>query len=128
MNYEFYLDFPPSVNNYYVKTQRGLFISQKGRKYRAATAEAINGQLPDVTISDPMLVEVILHVPDNRKRDLDNYMKSMLDAITQAGLWEDDSLIHQLHIYKGQVVKPKGAVFIRISDAGPLIPKGFTDI
>jgi len=125
MNYEFYLPFPPTVNNYYVKTQRGMFISQKGRKYREATAEALNGQLPSVHIDEPMLLEVVLYPPDKRKRDLDNYMKSMLDACTQAGLWEDDSLINQLFIYRGQVAKPSGNVFIRISEAAPVIPIGY---
>ncbi|NBW22487.1 MAG: RusA family crossover junction endodeoxyribonuclease, partial [Caulobacteraceae bacterium] len=29
--------------------------------------------------------------PDRRKRDLDNILKSLLDALTHAGVWEDDS-------------------------------------
>ena len=34
MIFELYTAYPPSVNNYYVKTQRGVFISQKGKKFR----------------------------------------------------------------------------------------------
>ena len=125
MNYEFYLDFPPTVNNYYVKTNRGIYISQKGRKYRHLVAEAINGQMPGVHITEPMLLEVILYPPDLRKRDLDNYMKSLLDAITQAGLWEDDSLINQLFIYRGEKVAASGSVYVKIGEAAPILPKGY---
>ena len=126
MNYDFHLSFPPTVNNYYVKTQRGVFISQKGRKYRESVAEEINGQMPGLHIEDKMLVEVILYPPDNRKRDLDNYMKSLLDALTQAGQWEDDSLINQLLVYRGVKVSPSGSVKVSIKDAAPLIPVGYT--
>ena len=124
MNYEFYLPFPPTVNNYYVKTARGVFISQKGRKFRAATAEALSQQLGLVPkISDRMFVDIILFPPDLRKRDVDNYNKSLLDAITDYGLWEDDSLIDQLMVYRGEKIK-NGQVFVRLTDAGPVIKMG----
>lgn len=124
MLYEFYLPFPPTVNNYYVKTQRGVFISQKGRKFRADTAESLSQQLGLVPkISDRMFLDVILFPPDKRKRDVDNYNKSLLDAITDYGLWEDDSLIDQLMVYRGEKVR-NGQVFVRITDAGPVIKLG----
>ena len=31
--------------------------------------------------------------PDNRKRDLGNLDKCLLDALTKAGVWTDDSLV-----------------------------------
>src|ERR1700736_3577598 len=30
------------------------------------------------------------------KPDIDNYVKGLLDAVTQAGWWTDDTLVHQL--------------------------------
>lgn len=126
MNYELYLPFPPTYNNYYVKTARGVFISQKGRKFRALTAEAVNEQLPDVSIADRMLVEVVLYPPDKRIRDVDNYNKALLDSLTECGFWEDDCLIDQLFVYRGDVVKPQGRVFLRITPAGPVLPVGVT--
>ncbi len=123
MIYEIYLPFPPTVNNYYVKTKRGVFISMKGKKFRAEVAEAVNEQLPGVSLDDKLLVEVVLFPPDKRVRDLGNYDKAMMDAITEAGLWEDDSLIDQQMFYRGEVVKG-GQVFMRITDAGPIIPLG----
>jgi crossover junction endodeoxyribonuclease RusA len=73
------------------------------------------------TIDEPIFMEVYLYPPDRRKRDLDNYMKGLLDALTEAGLWTDDVLIDQLHIYRGEVVK-LGSVRIEISEAGPIMP------
>jgi crossover junction endodeoxyribonuclease RusA len=121
MHYELYLPFPPTVNNYYVKTQRGVFISQKGRKFRDEVLTSIIEQIGDsVPIGDKMLVEIILFPPDKRKRDVDNYNKALLDAITETGLWEDDSLIDQLFNYRG-IVKKGGQAYIRITDAAPVI-------
>lgn len=120
MHYELYLPFPPTVNNYYSKTQRGVYISHKGRKFRAMVQDAIMEQMPDVHINDRMLVEIVLFPPDKRKRDVDNYNKSVLDALTHAGLWEDDSLIDQLFNYRGEIRK-QGQTFVRITEAGPVI-------
>ena len=126
MHYEVFLPYPPSVNNYYVKTRRGVRISEKGRKFRDETAEAINQQIPGASVDDSCLVEVVLWPPDLRKRDIDNCMKSLLDALTKAGVWEDDSLVNQLFIYRGAVIKPSGGCFVRITPAGPLLSAGVT--
>ncbi len=125
MNIEFYLAYPPSVNNYYVKTKRGVFISAKGRKYRADVIADIAEQIPALRMDEDhrILMEVVLFPPDKRKRDLDNTGKSLLDALVNAKLLIDDSQIDQLHFYRGAPV-PNGRVFIRISDAGPVIPVG----
>lgn len=122
MYYELYLPFPPTVNNYYKKSSSGgTFISNKGRKFRSEAAEAISEQLPGVHIEDRMLVEVVLFPPTRAVRDVDNYNKALLDAITQAGLWEDDSLIDQLFNYRGEVRSRRGSIYLRITDAGPII-------
>lgn len=120
MFYELFLPFPPTVNNYYVKTQRGVFISHKGRKFRENVISSINEQLAGVHLDDKMLVEVVLFPPDRRKRDIDNYNKPLLDAITHSGLWEDDSQVDQLFNYRGIVKKP-GQAYVRITDAGPVV-------
>ena len=125
MFYELYLPFPPSVNNYYVKTRYGVHISSKGRKFRTQVAEAVNEQMPGVNIDHKMLVEVVLYMPDKRIRDLGNYDKALMDSLTLCGLWEDDSLIDQQFFYRGEVVKG-GSVFMRIAEAGPVLKLGQT--
>lgn len=125
MIFELYTAYPPSVNNYYVKTQRGVFISQKGRKFRdqliSDAAEQLGGMLP---LTERVRLEVVAWVPDNRKRDLDNIMKPIQDAMLHAKLLVDDSQIDQTFIYRGEKVPPNGLLYIRVSEAAPCIPKG----
>jgi crossover junction endodeoxyribonuclease RusA len=65
-------------------------------------------------------MEVYLFPPNKRVMDLDNRMKGLLDALTEAGFWEDDSLVDQLHIYRGEIIK-EGVVRVEISEAGPIM-------
>ena len=116
-----YVPFPPTINSYYKMTQNGQrYLDKSVREFRQKVSDSINEQCPGLKLDCPLFMEVYLFVPDRRKRDLDNYMKGLLDALTEAGLWEDDSLIDQLHIYRGEVVKG-GLVKIELSEAGPQI-------
>jgi crossover junction endodeoxyribonuclease RusA len=64
-------------------------------------------------LQQPLAVTLRVHAPDRRARDLDNLPKALLDAITHAGLWEDDSLIDELHIYRCGPIKG-GCVVVQI--------------
>lgn len=125
MIFELYTSYPPSVNNYYVKTQRGVFISQKGRKFRDQLIQDAFEQLGGmITVSDRVRLEIVAWVPDNRKRDLDNILKPIQDAMLHAKLLVDDSQIDQTFVYRGVKVAPAGNLYIRVSEAAPCIPKG----
>ncbi|MDU5319796.1 MAG: RusA family crossover junction endodeoxyribonuclease [Escherichia coli] len=99
------LPFPPSVNTYWRHPNKGAFagkslISAAGRKFQSAACAAI--------------VEHVLFPPDNRIRDLDNYNKALFDALTHAGVWEDDSQVKRMLVEWGPVI-PEGKVEITIS-------------
>jgi crossover junction endodeoxyribonuclease RusA len=123
MYYELYLPFPPTVNNYYKKSKSGgRFISEKGRRFRQDVVEAISEQIgSSVPLDDRLLVEVILFPPDNRARDVDNYNKALLDAITESGFWMDDKLVDQLFVYRGEVRSRRGSCYVRVSEAAPIL-------
>jgi len=122
---EIFVPFPPTINSYYVQTQRGRFISKKGRKFREMVGECVHQQIPNMGIPSEtrVLMEVVVHMPDKRVRDLDNYMKPLLDALTHAEVWADDSQVDQLLIYRGVINKMAG-LSLRISEGGPLLPVG----
>ena len=116
-----YVPFPPTINSYYKMTRMGQrYLDKSVREFRDTVAESVNQQCPGLKLDVPLFMEVYLFMPDRRKRDVDNYMKGLLDALTEAGLWEDDSLVDQLHIYRGEVVKG-GLVRVEISEAGPIM-------
>ena len=116
-----HLPWPPTINSYYKMTrQMQRYLDPKVREFRQKVADCTNEQAPGLTLDTPLFMEVYLYPPDRRKRDLDNYMKGLLDAITEAGLWTDDSLVDQLFIYRGEIVK-LGAVRVEISEAGPIM-------
>ncbi|MBG7476336.1 RusA family crossover junction endodeoxyribonuclease [Pseudomonas aeruginosa] len=50
---------------------------------------------------------------DRRKRDLDNLLKGLLDSLTKAGAWDDDGLVDDLRIVRGEV-KVGGEVLVTI--------------
>jgi crossover junction endodeoxyribonuclease RusA len=87
----FCLPFPPSVNGYWgTRPSGGKFLTRKGKQYRQAALQAIG----DVdTHADEVAVIAVFSPPDARTRDVDNYWKGLLDAMTAAGVWVDDSQV-----------------------------------
>ncbi len=120
------LPFPPSVNTYWRAPNKGPLkgrhlISAKGRAYQSAACVAIVEQLrflPKPSTA-PAAVEIILYPPDERRRDVDNYNKALFDALTHAGIWEDDSQVQKMLVEWGPKV-PGGRVEISIKKHEPL--------
>ena len=113
------LPFPPSVNTYWRHPTNGRLagrhlISEKGREYRQAViAEAGRYQLPKM--QGKLSVHIDAFPPDNRRRDLDNMMKGLLDGLVHAQVIEDDSQIDKLSIERGVVCKG-GRVRVYVSE------------
>jgi len=91
--------WPPSVNQYWRQYQGRMLISAQGRKYREAIIQQVwlEGKIKRITGDLKVTIEAFR--PDERRRDLDNLLKSTLDALAHAGLYEDDSQIRDLRIY-----------------------------
>jgi crossover junction endodeoxyribonuclease RusA len=98
------LPFPPSVNSIWRSLGRGrVVLSEKGRAYRAHVAacvirERAAGSLPRTPYDQPVAVEIRATPPNKARRDIDNLPKAIFDALTHAGVWTDDSLVHRLSI------------------------------
>ncbi len=103
---EIVLPFPPSTNTYYRHLSGGSaagrsLISAAGRKYRQAIQEqALVQRWKRFKPEERLAVEIDAWMPDRRRRDLDNMLKSTLDSLTHAGLWSDDSQIDSLKIVR----------------------------
>jgi crossover junction endodeoxyribonuclease RusA len=111
--FEVSLPWPPTVNTYWRHANRGgttiVYIAKEGQMYRTAVQGLVATKRKLHT--GRLRVEIEAWPPDKRKRDLDNILKSLLDALTYAGIWEDDSQIDDLRIYRTTI---GGMVKVRI--------------
>lgn len=132
-SYKLLLDFPPSINSYYLQSRAfsrgktaGRVIAAAGKSLRIKYLQSVKEQMPGISfeIDEKIAITVVMHPPDKRKRDLDNYLKSMLDALTHAELWADDSIIDQMYVFRGKIVK-NGLIRLEISPSGPILPENY---
>lgn len=109
---ELELPFPPSVNHYYRRWGNRTLISREGRRFRERVCAllAASGIRP---MSGPLRVEIEVYPPDRRRRDIDNTVKALLDAIQHGGAYRDDSQIADLRITRQECV-PAGRTIVRI--------------
>ena|SRR3990167_4324665 len=95
------LNWPPSVNHYWGRNGNRMFISAFGKAYRQEVWAAFKQDYPGTKpITDRLHVRILASPPDNRKRDLDNILKSLLDALMHSGIFTDDEQIDALEIYR----------------------------
>ena len=90
------LPYPPSANSLTRHRGRGVYRNPKYTRWLGAACKLRmwrNG-----LIEDPVAVEIRACPPDRRRRDLDNIVKPVLDALTRAGVWSDDHLVHRLSV------------------------------
>lgn len=91
------LPWPPSVNHYWrsIPGRKHPIISEEGRDYRYKVERLLRDHgVPPIT--DALRVSIAAFPPDRRRRDLDNFHKAPLDALTHAGIYKDDSQIGAL--------------------------------
>jgi len=102
--YEFFLPYPPSVNSYWGFHGHRRFLTHKAIAFKCETDCIV--RLYDVKMGKERLqIEITLYPPDKRIRDIDNSIKSCLDALVQAGAFDDDSQIDILIVQRGEIVK-----------------------
>lgn len=84
-----------SYNTYY-RIYRGRYvISPKGREFRETIKNLVE---PNVLIGD-IKISIIFNFKKKIKRDCDNYLKSLIDAL-KGIYYEDDSQITELYVKK----------------------------
>jgi crossover junction endodeoxyribonuclease RusA len=99
------LPLPPSINCYWRKSPRGMYITKEGKDFRQRVAEIV-AERQAIKFGDARLcVALTLHMRDRRAADLDNRCKAIFDALEHAGVYDDDSQIDELFVARGEIVK-----------------------
>lgn len=112
------LPWPPSVNTYWRHPTKGPLagrhlISEEGRAYRQEVWHSTAGHRDGLNCRIKMHIDAF--PPDRRKRDLDNILKSLIDALVYSKVIADDSLIDELSISRREV-SAIGAVIVTIQE------------
>lgn len=118
------LPWPISINSYKMPIVKGriavMTLTKRGRQYHHDVMQAVMDQLG--RIPRPFLgrlrIAIELRPPDRRVRDIDNSIKTLLDSLTFAKVWQDDSQLDELTIYRGQQIQGGKAIVI-VSPLGP---------
>ncbi len=103
------LPYPPSVNHHWRRVGHRTLISKEGRLFRkrVLTMLSVHHREP---LAGRLHVRVLVYPPDRRRRDLDNIIKALFDALEHGGVYENDSQIDRLTIERGEVFKGGKAV------------------
>lgn len=106
------LPYPPSLNRYYRHVGAKVLISKHGRRYRKVVERMLDGC---TQIGGKVMLRVDVYPPDLRRRDLDNLLKGLQDALVHGGLLADDSDIKVLHMEMHEPRRPFGMVRVGLS-------------
>lgn len=69
----------------------------------------------DIFTTSRLRIKITADAPDKRRRDLDNILKSLLDALVHAGFAEDDEQFDDISVVRGEQVAG-GRVGIKITE------------
>ena len=97
---ELKLPYPPTANHIWAQGGRRTFLSKRYKKFIDAVGLAVKrlgGELDDAPF---YTVRIVAYPPDRRPRDIDNIIKPILDSLTRAGVWKDDSRVSYVEARK----------------------------
>lgn len=104
------LPLPPSVNSYRTIFRNRMGISKAGKEFKLQVQDyVIENAVPKM--GDKRLqMQVTLYPRDRRKQDIDNRIKALWDALTDAGVMDDDEQIDVLIVQRGEIRKGGGCL------------------
>jgi len=115
------IPFPPTLNHnigrnggrYYKTDDYKRFQSQVGLLWLKA--------LPPLWSQTARYAVAIELIYDTKRRyDIDNRVKPILDALTQAGVWKDDVQVDMIVVFRGEIDKARPRANVTIVALGKL--------
>lgn len=94
------LPYPPSVNHYWGMRGKIRFLTAKAKKFRQEVVRIVEELGLDNDIDSSLRLEMKVYPPDRRKRDVDNTIKPVLDALEHANLYTNDVNVTTIEVTK----------------------------
>lgn len=126
-SFKMYLPFPVSNNHAYIErvvVPKGgkpfvtRFLSKEAKDYKEQVIKMVKAEMQITgfeTMKRDVRLDVLLIVPDKRRRDRGNFDKVLEDALTEARLFNDDSQICS-GPYEKKYVKGTKRIAIRATE------------
>ena len=107
---------PVPKSNRYIRRRGGrVFKSPRVRLWEMRAVWEIKQQYSGRPIEEKVSVDILLTLPDRRRRDIDNMLKSLWDVLEKGGVIKSDDLIYEVRTVK-RIVKGEQGVEIRIRE------------
>lgn len=103
---------PIPVNQKFSVIGGRMFLSKKYREVKEAMEWEVKGQWHGEPLSGDVVLNVLFYYGDSRKRDIDAYLKILLDSMSGI-VYEDDSQINEMHVFK-EVDKDTPRIVIQV--------------
>ncbi len=107
---------PVPKSNRYIRRRGGkVFKPPRVRNWEVKALWEIKQQYKGNPIEERVSVDITFILPNHRKRDIDNMLKSLWDILEKAGVIRNDNLIYEVRTLK-KIEKNKEGVIIRIKE------------
>jgi len=112
------LGWPPSVNHAWRPTAKhGKILSDEYRSFIKHVGDCVLEQrIPRHWTTAKLLIAINCRPPNARSFDIDNRVKTTLDAIVRAGVIEDDKHVDLLIVHRGHINAPHGSIDVLIEE------------
>lgn len=106
------IPWPPTANHIWQHARGVNYLSKRYKEFLSVTCLVVRQQLPVKfrRLESPVRVEIDLYPPTRQRMDIDNRVKPILDALTRAGVWQDDSQVIELRVRKCPTLKHGRAI------------------
>jgi crossover junction endodeoxyribonuclease RusA len=123
MKHILHLPYPPSINNYWIASGNRRFVSKRGRDFKLTVQEYVALHQLESFGGGMVNVDIVIRPRDARLMDIDNCIKPVLDALQDAGVFDNDKQVSSVSCHRGLVMKGGGGCIVVVTEAQDVPPE-----